>query len=70
MRWADIGDDGNFVRSLADAFDGVVHGVLDVRRWQGRQVGTELAAGAGIGSYPTASAMLHRLRSVLPGFRS
>jgi hypothetical protein len=47
LRWADIGDGGDSVRSPADSSDGVVHGVLDVRDRQGRHVGAELASDTG-----------------------
>jgi transposase-like protein len=47
LRRPDIGNGGNSVRSPANASDGVVRGVLDVRCGQGRHIGAELAAGAG-----------------------
>ena len=44
---ADVGDGGHPVRPAADAADGVVHRMLDVRHGQGRDLGAEPAAGAG-----------------------
>ena len=47
LRQADVGDGGHLVRPPADAADGVVHRLLDVRHGQGRDLGAEPAAGAG-----------------------
>src|SRR5712691_11276314 len=65
LRQAHVGHGWDLVRPAADAADGVVRRVLDVRHAEGRRLGAERAAGAGDRLVPTAWAMLHRLRSVL-----
>jgi hypothetical protein len=65
LRQADVGDGGHAVRPQADAADGVVHRLLDVRREKDGVSALGLQRSLEIGSYPTAWAMLHRLRPVL-----
>src|SRR5450756_1840853 len=60
-----LGDRGHPVRPAADAADGVVHRLLDVRFAEGRRLGVEPAADAGDRLLRHRLAMLHRLRSVL-----
>ena len=52
LRRADVGNGRHAVRPPADAAHGVVHGLLDVRRAEGRRLGAEPAAGAGDGLVP------------------
>ena len=56
---------GHDLRSHPDAADGVVHGVLAVCLPEGRISALSVQRSLEIGSYQTAWAMLHRLRSVL-----
>ena len=60
-----VGDRGHDLRSNAYAVDGVVPRVLVVRDRQGRHLALGLQRTLQVGSYQTAWAMLHRLRSVL-----
>jgi hypothetical protein len=69
-RRAERGYSRHDVRPPADAADSVVPGVLDVRLLSAASQKDGLSAlslqrALEIGSYPTAWAMLHRLRSVL-----
>lgn len=65
MRRAQFGDGGDDLRSNAHPADGVVHRLLAVCHGQTGDIGAKLKRTLEIGSYQTAWAMLHRLRSVL-----
>jgi transposase-like protein len=68
VRWlpqAHVGDGGHDLRPHADAADGVVYRLLAVAIQKDGISAQSLQRSLEIGSYPTAWAMLHRLRSVL-----
>jgi hypothetical protein len=65
LRPPHVGDGRDDLRPDADPADGAVPGLLAVCHRQGRVSALSLQRALEIGSYQTAWAMLHRLRSVL-----
>ncbi len=65
LREAHVGDRGHPVRPATHAADGLVHRLLDLRLGKDGVSALSLQRTLEIGSYATAWAMLHRLRSVL-----
>lgn len=65
VRPAELGDGGDDVRSRPDAAADVVRSGVDGDRSEARGVSARGAARAGLSSYQTAWAMLHRYRSAM-----
>src|SRR4051794_1480911 len=65
VRWPDLGHGRDDLRPPPNAADCLVRGLLDVRPQKDGMSALSLQRSLEIGSYPTAWAMLHRLRAVL-----